>query len=780
MAAGANVVAKAWVQIIPEMSGIQGEITKEVSKEMAGVEQTTSKAGKSAGSGFSTGFKAAVATLGGIVASVGISDLVQQSAEAQSQMSRLSASAQQNSVSADAMKATYSGLVGVLGDTDRAVETSGNMFALCGDNQEQLQSLTTSLTGAFSQFGDGMPIEALAEAANETAKVGTVTGSMADALNWANASTEQWNQALSGNQAAQAAFNDAIASGASKEDAFNAALAACSSEAERQQLVVDTLNGLYGEAGAAYMNANGQLIAYNQSQDALSSAMSNLGGALMPLKTEFNNFAAELMNGVVPALQMMASGDVKGGVDLLVQTLTNAATRMMEALPYIIQAATGIVSGIILAIGEFLGNEENVLMIVNGFISLFTAFVNVLPTIIEAIATAIPQIVTGIVGVLTNEECILNMVNAFVQLFLALVQALPLIIEALVPLIPTIVTAVGQALVDYGPQLLEAAILLFMTLVDALGQVGLELLASLGQLLLDVLEDIGQWAVDMYDDAAYAASEFLRGVTEWLSQLPTEVGNWLSNVINDVASWASDMADKAYNAGSEFVSNVGNFISGLPGSVAGWLSEMVSNAASFASDLASRAADAGQGFLDGARDGMDQAVSAVSEIPGKITEFFSGARDWLVNSGKSLLYGLIDGIWDGFEAAYDAVAQGLEWLRDLFPFSPAKEGPFSGRGYTTYSGQALMDDWGKAMESAAPSAVASAEEAVGMVRDALSSAMQWSPAVAAAGYSTTAASVQAAAPVTVTGNTFYVRDDSDIEKVARELYTLAMRKQRGW
>lgn len=156
-----NVVARAWVEILPEMDGIQREITEEFS----GVDEQAKKAGKSSGSKFSTAFKGACAAIGGIVAAVGIGELVEQAAETSSVMSRLSASADKNNVSADAMKSTYSGLVGVLRDADRSVETSGNLFALCGDNQERLNSLTTALTGAFSQFGDGMPIETLAEAA---------------------------------------------------------------------------------------------------------------------------------------------------------------------------------------------------------------------------------------------------------------------------------------------------------------------------------------------------------------------------------------------------------------------------------------------------------------------------------------------------------------------------------------------------------------------------------------------------------------------------------------
>jgi hypothetical protein len=41
--------------------------------------------------------------------------------------------------------------------------------------------------------------------------------------------------------------------------------------------------------------------------------------------------------------------------------------------------------------------------------------------------------------------------------------------------------------------------------------------------------------------------------------------------------------------------------------------------------------------------------------------------------------------------AKDRISGGILSIRNLFPFSPAKEGPFSGRGWTTYSGQAIAE-----------------------------------------------------------------------------------------
>ena len=48
-----------------------------------------------------------------------------------------------------------------------------------------------------------------------------------------------------------------------------------------------------------------------------------------------------------------------------------------------------------------------------------------------------------------------------------------------------------------------------------------------------------------------------------------------------------------------------------------------------------------------------------------------------------MIDGLRRGIVDGFNNAVTAVKNGLNRVRNFFPFSPAKEGPFSGSGYTT-------------------------------------------------------------------------------------------------
>ena len=111
---------------------------------------------------------------------------------------------------AEQASSTYASFYRILGDSSSATEASQNLARLT-TNEQELQQWTNIAAGAYATFGDALPLQNLAEAAQETAHTGTVTGGLADALNWSTASAEQWSAALSGHSSAQAAFNQAVA-----------------------------------------------------------------------------------------------------------------------------------------------------------------------------------------------------------------------------------------------------------------------------------------------------------------------------------------------------------------------------------------------------------------------------------------------------------------------------------------------------------------------------------------------------------------------------------------
>lgn len=199
-------------------------------------------------------------------------------------------------------RSSYTLFYKLLGEEDTATEAAQNLSRLT-TNQQELDKWSNIAAGSFSKFGDALPLENLVEASQETAHTGTVTGGLADALNWATASNEQWSAALSGNHAAQQAFNDQIAQGSTKEDAFNAALAACGDEQERSSLITQTLDGLYGNIGETYQETNKTMLDTREAQAELNQKMAEAGEAVMPFKEKALELGTTLLEKVTPALE---------------------------------------------------------------------------------------------------------------------------------------------------------------------------------------------------------------------------------------------------------------------------------------------------------------------------------------------------------------------------------------------------------------------------------------------------------------------------------------------
>lgn len=274
----------------------------------------------------------------------------------------------------------YSSFYRILGDSDTATEASQNLARLTTDEQ-QLKQWTDIAAGAYATFGDALPLENLAEAAQETAHTSTVTGGLADALNWSTASAEQWSAALSGHSAAQQAFNDAIADGQTKEDAFNAALAACGSEQERAQLITDTLTGLYGEAGKQYQETNADLLESRDAQNEMSDAMREMGEAVLPVKTAVMELGAEVMDRLAPALQA-ASDWFKSLSPEQQELVTNLALGAVAfggvttAIGKTMEAASGVGSAFKTA-GELFGGAKKVMGDTGFLTKIGTGFSNI-------------------------------------------------------------------------------------------------------------------------------------------------------------------------------------------------------------------------------------------------------------------------------------------------------------------------------------------------------------------------------------------------------------------
>lgn len=177
---------------------------------------------------------------------------------------------------------TYETLYSVLGETDQAVEAANMLARLC-DSEEQLAEMTKACIGVYATFGSSLPVEGLAEAANETAKTGTVTGQLADALNWV---------------------------GLSEED-FNKKLSKCNTERERAAIITQTMVEAYGEAAQTYQENNEAITEAYLAEARLAEATAMLGESAEPVATKWKNFLANLTYGASAALDEL---QLKGSI----------------------------------------------------------------------------------------------------------------------------------------------------------------------------------------------------------------------------------------------------------------------------------------------------------------------------------------------------------------------------------------------------------------------------------------------------------------------------------
>lgn len=531
------------------------------------VGKTVGKVGKAIGAGVAAMGAAIGAAAGAFLG------LAESTREARENMGKLETGFTTAGHSAEDAKNTYTELYGILGDDGQATEAAAHLAKLT-NNEKELATWTDIATGVYATFGDSLPIENLTEAANETAKTGAITGGLADALNWAGVS----------------------------EDEFQASLDKCSTEQERQALITETLNGLYSDAAKKYREVNGDIIDAQKATASLNSAMAELGAIAEPIVTKLKQLAADLLQQITPFVELIGNGLVGaltgaegaaqqftdgllGMVTFAIQKLTemlptfinfafqmiaNIATGIAQALPTLVpslvqlvtdivqvlidnipllidaalQLVTGLAQGIINAIPVLVaalptlitslidGLLSAIPQIIQAGIDLLTSLITALPEIIATIVAAIPEIINGIITALL--ENIPLIIQAGIDLLVALIQALPQIITTIVQAIPQIISGIVNALVQNIPQIIQAGVQLFVALIQNLPTIIVEIVKAVPQIVSGIVSAFGSLVGEMVNAGANLLHGLWEGISSAASWLWDKVTGWASSLVDGI------------------------------------------------------------------------------------------------------------------------------------------------------------------------------------------------------------------------------------------------------
>lgn len=528
--------------------------------------------------------------------------------------------------SSGAAQQSYTEFYKILGDTDTATEAS-QLLAQLAENEQDITKWTNIAAGVYGTFGDALPVEGLIESANETAKVGQVTGSLADALNWVGIS----------------------------EDAFNEKLAACSSESERNRLIMETLSGSYDEASAAFYRNNEALVASREGQAQLDATLAGLGETVSNVKNSLRAEFLPAISEVISAFTDMVNG-VDGADAAFADAITGMVNTAVSMLPQFMdtgmQILTSLLSGIIQSLPAVMEGAAQII------VTLAQGIAEAAPTLIPQIVLVVTQIVQTLV------ENLPMILDAALQLITGLAQGLLDAIPVLIGALPAIITAIVEFVIGAIPQIIDAGIQLLTSLVTALPEIITAIVAAIPQIIDGLVTAVLGSIPQLID----AGMKLLISLIQNLPQIITTVVGAIPKIVNSLVNAIVGNVDKIILAGVKLlvslIKNLPQIIVSIVKAVPQIIAAIVKGFASGASQMASIGLNLIKGIWNGIGDAASWLWGKVSgfcsNLMGKIKGFFgihspSTEMAWV---GEMLVEGLAGSIDDNGGEAVKA-AEGL-------------------------------------------------------------------------------------------------------------------------
>lgn len=392
--------------------------------------------------------------------------------------------------SAETAATAYNEFYKILGDTDTATEAS-QLLAKLVTNEEDVTEWTKIAAGVFGTFGDSLPVEGLIEASNETAKVGTVTGVLADALNWAGIS----------------------------EDDFNTRLSECSTEAERNKLIMDTLSGTYSGAADSFYENNAALMDSREASAAMQDAMAELATSIAPVVTMATQLAATFLNW----FNSLSNG----------QKVAIAAILAIVAAISPVATVIGTVSS---AIAIFTGAATTGTAAATGLATVMTVLTGPVGLVIAAVAAAAAAIIllwNNCEGFRTAVTAAWEVIKQAFQAALEWIQAtFAPVWDAVVQAMQTVFQAFQEALTIAWEAITEVFQVFESFLMDVFGVTWSDVFA----MLQNVLSTFG----GVVQTIIQTATTIFTGLINWLT---STFLTWWQSAWSNVINYLTDFKD---------------------------------------------------------------------------------------------------------------------------------------------------------------------------------------------------------------------------------------------
>ena len=479
-------------------------------------------------------------------------------------------------------------------------------------------------------------------------------------------------------------------------------------QALRNPAIADGVNKMFDGLVKAAIELAPAFSAAAPAVGALLGAIGEILPVLAPLVTQ-------IVQGLAPAF-----ADFKSSLAPVVEVL---AKGLSEALKVILP----VVADVVKALAEFMRNNPQLAAtilavvgalaplapIIGTVVSIIGTIVSVIGAIIPVISTVVTwfgtvsatcavlgvsftSVLAPIVGLVAGIGLLVAAFvtalassepfrNSLAQIFQGLVTMVQPIVEAVIP----VLVQIGQAFIGMVTTVIGALVPLVTTIVEIAAQIIsflAPIVAFLVQTFSPAFEFIGKTVSDIFGFIGKVISDAINIITGILNVFLSALrGDWegawngLLNVLKGILEFIVNTITGAFDVVMHVFENLAKMLVDIWNNLWGGIGDFV--------------VGAWNGITKTISDGVGSAVEFVKSMPGKIKDALGNLGGMLMDSGKALIGGFIDGIKNAASGAKDAVKGVLDGIANFFPHSPAKVGPFSGRGYTTHSGKALIGDF---------------------------------------------------------------------------------------
>lgn len=403
----------------------------------------------------------------------GFISAIEESQELTQSLSRLEINAQTAGNSFSNVQSNFKSFVALTNQADSSAEALANLLQTGFDDAAITQAVE-ALSGAVIAFPDTLSIESLADGLQETLAVGEATGQFGELL-------------------------DRLGIGA---ESFSEQLANVSSQAEKQQLVLDTLanaglNSLYQK----YAEANSATLEFNQAQLEFDMALSNFVQATLPL---FSDELSQFSSSVLSLSEAFKEGGLSALFDALKAQLDAFLSDIAENTDLYMdtgfQILEGMADGVIQGISTF---AETAPQLVDRFLGY--------------ISENMPQFLEK------GKELTIKIANG-------IIDAAPKLILAVNKIIASFIGFIAE---NY-PQILKTGIEIVLQIIAGLIQAVPDLLnylPQMGQAMVDTLKDLTEM---FFDIGANIISGLWEGIKSMKNQLLGNLGSFSDAVNNAV------------------------------------------------------------------------------------------------------------------------------------------------------------------------------------------------------------------------------------------------------